>query len=256
MTQRRLPAAQLTALLWLLGSIAQAAPLTPNSGALSARGSLNGLGSFTLQATLQGGHFTGNATFAIEGQTLTAALMPQRSYVENGKCYFRIESNRARAELAGPCDSSSFSGRFESFIPGQGLRGGDFKGQVQLATQAPPATQTGNTLPGGKLSCAYHEAVRSFALGETTQYQLRYSNMPSLTLSANGSYRAGAQAGGNFVREGGQIRLTSGPWSGALGTLEPDRSGQPAVVFYIDQNRRANGVHIVDPYTTHCTRPR
>lgn len=246
----------LAAAVWLLAPGAQAAPLTPASGALTVNGSMDGIGSFTIQATLQGGNFTGNASFEIGGQTLAAALLPTRSYFENGKCYFRIENNRARAELGGPCDSNQFSGRFESFIPGQGMQGGNFKGQVRLAAQPAPVAPSGNTLPGGKLTCAYNEALRSFKLGETTQYQLRYSNMPSLTLSANGSYRAGSQSGGSFVREGQQIRLTSGPWSGALGTLEPDRSGQPAVVFYIDQNRRANGVHIVDPYTTRCTSPR
>jgi hypothetical protein len=30
------------------------------------------------------------------------------------------------------------------------------------------------------------------------------------------------------------------------------RSGRPAVVFHIEENRRADGVHIVDPYTTRC----
>ena len=80
--------------------------------------------------------------------------------------------------------------------------------------------------------------------------------MVSLTLAAGGTYRAGTQSSGRFVREGNAIRLTSRAWSGALGTLKPDRSGQPAVVFYIDQNRPPDGVHIVDPFTTRCTSPR
>lgn len=258
MAERQLYPAALAAsmLLALPASTVQAAPLTPASGALTVTGNMEGIGSFEIQATLQGGNFNGNAKFDIDGQTLRAALLPNRNYLENGKCYFRIDSGRARAELGGPCDSNSFRGRFESFIPGQGTRGGDFKGQVVLAAKPAAGAKAGSTLPSGKLTCAYNEAIRSFKLGETTQYQLRFSNMVSLTLAADGTYRAGTKSSGSFVREGSLIRLTSGTWSGAVGTLEPDRSGQPAVVFYIDQNRRPDGVHIVDPFTTRCTSPR
>ena len=234
----------------------QAAPLTPASGALTVSGRLGDSGRFEIRANLAGGNFHGNATFEIDGQTLSAPLLPKRSYLENGQCHFRIESGPARAELGGPCDSVGLRGRFESFVPGQGMRSGGVQGQVMLATQSVSAEGSSNALPAGKLSCAYMEPVRSFKLGETTQYLLRWSNLVSLTLSSDGHYRAGASASGEFVRQNGAIRLISGPWIGALARLETDRSGQASVVFYIDQNRRPDGVHIVDPYTTRCSKSR
>jgi hypothetical protein len=74
----------------------------------------------------------------------------------------------------------------------------------------------------------------------------------TLTLSPNGTYRTNS-ASGSFVREGDRLRLTSGAFAGAVGRLQPDRSGQPAVYFAREENRRANGVHIVDPGRTACT---
>jgi hypothetical protein len=52
------------------------------------------------------------------------------------------------------------------------------------------------------------------------------------------------------------VRLTSGAFAGAVGQLRPDRSGQPAVYFERDENRRPDGTPIVDIATTACTKAR
>lgn len=236
-------------------------PLGPNSGAMTFAGEVRdndgGQGEFRISATLSGGDFRGTLRLTLDGQTVEAPLIPARSYLENGKCYFRAESGRARAELGGPCDTASIRGTFETFIPGEGLSNGTMSGRVQSAAAAPvaPAAARSGVLPTGRLTCAYQDRRIGVGMGETTQYSLAYSNMASLTLDAAGTYRT-ASAGGRFTRAGDKIRLTSGAWAGAVGTLEADRSGEPAVVFHIEENRRANGVHVVDPYTTRCTRAR
>jgi hypothetical protein len=112
----------------------------------------------------------------------------------------------------------------------------------------PPAS---GVLPTAKLTCAWQERIGGNVAGDPARYELRFSNMVTLTL-AGGTYRTNA-ASGSFTRQGDTIRLTSGAFAGAVGRLRPDRSGQPAVYFEIDENRRANGVHIVDPRTTACT---
>ncbi len=243
----------------LAATMAQAAPLTPNSGALTVDGKVtdrdNNAGAFSVQAILKDGHFTGTATFTIAGTSIAGPLLEQRSYLENGRCYFRMESGRNRAEFGGKCDSTGMDGRFESFADGQ-LKNGTAKASFTLAGGAPVAAASGS-LPGGKLTCAFNEPKIGVKWGETTQYSLRFSNLVSLTLDPSGTYTTGNGGRGRFTREaGGKIRLGSGPWQGALGTLENDRSGAPAVVFHIEENRRPDGVHLVDPYTTHCTSPR
>jgi hypothetical protein len=244
----------LAALFGLAQAGALAAPLTPSSGKLAVSGTLAGDGRYDIRATLKGGNFSGSAKLTVGGRTLELPLLEKRSYLENGKCYFRFEQGRARGELSGKCDSESFEGRFETFLDGD-LRNGSQKGQVALAGGA-AATAAAGQVPTAKLTCAYQERKFSAKWGESTQYSLHFSNMSTLTLTG-GKYRAGQSGSGSFERVGrDKVRLTSGTWAGAIGTLEPDRSGRPAVVFHIEENRRADGVHIIDPYTTHCTEGR
>lgn len=250
------------ALAPLLGSAAVlAAPLTPNSGALTVTGELADsgapVGSFNFQAVLKDGNFTGTATLTVDGTTLSGPLLDRRSYLENGRCYFRFENGRARAEISGKCDDAGLeAGRFETFIPGVGLKTGTAKAAFQLAGgAAATASVAAGKLPSGKLICAYNEPKISFKWGEATQYSLQYSNMVNLTLDPGGAYVAGS-ARGRYSRQGNKIRLLSGPFEGAVGSLENDRSGTPAVIFHIEENKRADGVHVVDPYTTRCTKAR
>lgn len=237
----------------------QAAPLTPNSGALQATGSVTDgsgqQGQFAVRATLKGGNFTGSGRLTIGGQTVDGALIPGRSYLENGQCHFYFESGRSRAEVGGRCDSTTLTGKYEAFIPGEGLQLGTMTGRIALGTPSAAAPDAGS-LPTGKLTCAYNDRRLAAGFGETTQYSVAFSNMVSLTLNPAGTYVAGSGGGGRFVRSGDRIRLTTGTWAGAVGVLEPDRSGAPAVVFRLDENRRPNGVHIVDPQTTRCTKAR
>lgn len=262
MLRTTLPAAATAVLLFTSGAVqAQAGrPLGPNSGAMTLAGEMRdndgGQGEFRISAVLTGGNFRGTLRLTLDGQTVEAPLIPARSFLENGKCYFRAESGRARADLGGPCDTASIRGTFETFIPGKDLSIGAISGRVQsAAASAAPAPDRSGVLPAARLTCAYQDRRIGVGMGETTQYSLAYSNMASLTLDPAGTYRT-ASGGGRFTRTGDKIRLTSGAWAGAVGTLEPDRSGEPAVVFHIEENRRADGVHIVDPYTTRCTRAR
>ena len=241
-----------------LSSAAIAGPLTPDSGPMTASGTFQdgsgGQGRFSISATLKAGDFSGMMRLSMGDQSFEGPLISARSYLENGKCYFRAENGRARAELGGPCDSIAIRGRFETFLPGDGVRTGAMEGQVQLARGPAPALASGVT-PAAKLTCAYQDRRIGVGMGQATEYSLSFGNMVSLTLSPAGTYVAG-KSGGRFIRDGDKVRLTSGAWAGAIGTLEPDRSGRPAVVFYIEENRRSNGVHIVDPYTTRCTEAR
>lgn len=257
MTEMKSTALTLAAVLGL-SSAAIAAPLTPDSGPMTTSGTLQdssgGRGTFSISASLKGGDFSGTMRLSIGEQSFEGQLITARSYLENGKCYFRAENGRARAELGGPCDSASIGGRFETFLPGDGVRNGAMEGHVQLARSPAPAS-LGGVLPKAKLTCAYQNRRIGVGMGQATEYSLAFSNMASLALSPAGAYVAGTSSG-RFTREGDKIRLTSGPWAGAIGTLEPDRSGRPAVVFHIENNRRPSGVHIVDPYTTRCTEAR
>lgn len=235
--------------------------LGSDSGAMTLAGEIRdndgGTGDFRISAVLSGGDFRGTLRLTLDGQTVEAPLIPARSYLENGKCYFRAESGRARAELGGPCDTASIRGTFETFMPGEGLSNGAMSGRIQRAAapSAAPSAARAGVLPTARLTCAYQDRRIGVGMGETTQYSLAYSKMAALTLDAAGTYRT-ASGGGRFTRAGDKIRLTSGAWAGAVGTLERDRSGEPAVVFHIEENRRADGVHVVDPYTTRCTRAR
>jgi len=248
-----LRAAALAALVVLAHAGAAAAALGPSSGRLAVAGTLAGGGRFEIDATLKGGNFSGTGKVSVGGQSFEGPLLERRSYLENGKCYFRFEQGRARADISGKCDSSGLEGRFETFIAGD-LRNGSSSGRLTLLGGGAAAVAAGQ-LPTAKLTCAYQDRRIGVRPGEMTQYSLHFSNLATLTL-ANGKYSAG-KSGGTFERVGkDKIRLTSGTWMGAIGTLEPDRSGQPAVVFHIEENRRPDGVHLVDPYTTRCTESR
>lgn len=249
---------------WIIAALAAACfataahgeALTPNSGALEASGAVrdgDGVqGQFAVRAQLRQGAFTGVGRLVLGGQTVEGALIPGRSYLENGQCHFYFESGRARAEVGGPCDSTVMTGKFEAFIPGEGLKLGAMNGRIAVGNPL-AATARPGVLPSGKLTCAYNDRRFAAGLGETTQYSLAFSNIVSLTLNPAGTYATGSGRGGAFLRAGDQIRFTSGALAGAVGSLRPDRSGTASVVFEIDQNRRPNGVHIVDPYTTNCT---
>jgi hypothetical protein len=239
-------------------SVALAAPLGPNAGALSVSGTANdhdgNKGSFSIQAVLKDGNFTGTGQLAVGPAKVEGALNPKLSYFENGKCYFRWEAGPSRAAISGACDSAALTGgRMESFTPDIGAKNGEAQGQVSGGAGAPAPTSPAGTMPTGKLTCAFIDR-RIGVGGSSTQYSLGISNMATLTLSAGG-YRT-ANGAGRFSRSGDKIKLAEGPFDGAVGTLEADRSGTPAVVFHIEENRRPNGVHIVDPYTTRCTQAR
>jgi hypothetical protein len=236
-----------------------AAPLTANSGAIAAKGELADggrvVGSFMVQAVLRDGNFSGSAALVAGGSTVSGPLVEKRSYFENGRCYFRVENGRAHAEVSGKCDSAGMEGRFQSFNPDGAMSSGTAKASFVLAGGTPAAQAA--RLPSGKLTCAYNEPKIGIRMGEITQYSLRFSNLASLTLDPAGTYVAGNGARGRFTQiAGDKIRLVSGPWEGAIGSLENDRSGAPAVVFHIEENRRPDGIHIVDPYSTHCTKAR
>ncbi len=247
-------------LLFALGAAATfpaaAAVLTPNHGPVAYTGQVAGsdgeAGAFSVEAVLRQGSFAGQARLSIGGVTIAGPLL-KRSYLENGRCYFYLENGRERAEFGGPCATDRIEGRFDLFHPSTGGKTGTITGKGSAAAAKTSAAPV--PLPTAKLTCAYQDRRIGVGLGQTTQYSLAFSNLGSLTLSPGGSYRAGT-TGGRYVRSGDKIKLASGPWAGAIGSIERDRSGEPAVVFHIDENRRADGVHRVDPYTTRCTQAR
>lgn len=232
--------------------------ISPNAGPVEGRGTLTGndgrAGTWSVQAVLKDGNFTGEATLSLDGAGFAAPLLRGRSYVENGKCHFSFERDRARATLGGPCTSDSIEGKLDAFLPGQGGVVGQIKGTLRFGKVQAETPQTG-TLPAGKLNCAWWETRVTYQTGEINGRELRHSNMATLTLLPGGTYRT-ANTSGNFVHEGDRIRLTSGAFSGAVGRLRADRSGEPAVYFERDENRREGGVPIVDPATTACTKAR
>lgn len=244
----------------ILGSVmlfAQAGgAVSANAGPLEGRGTLKDgdgrSGVWSVQAVLKGGSFTGEASITLGEFSVTALLLPGRSFVENGKCYFAFEKDRARATLGGPCSADSISGKFDGFLPGQGAVVGEMTGTLRFGkAAAAPKSE----LPVGKLTCAWWETRVTYKSGELNSRELRPSNMGTLTLLPGGNYRT-ANTSGKFVKEGARIRLTSGAFRGAIGQLRADRSGEPAVYFELDENKRANGVHIIDPATTSCTKAR
>ncbi|WP_207458983.1 hypothetical protein [Azospirillum sp. SYSU D00513] len=235
-----------------------AAPLTADQGAVAFSGSLTDSGGrpgdFAVEATLAKGDFTGRGRITTSGYSVEGPIV--RGYLENGRCSIRIENGRSRGEISGTCDTDRIGGRFETFHPGGGLLTGTVAGTARAAgVEDRPAGQD-IPLPTAKLTCAYQDRKIGVGLGETTQYSLAYSNMVSLTLTASGTYAVGSGGTGQFARSGNKLTLTSGPYEGAVGTVELDRSGEPAVLFLREENETPAGVHRVDPYTTRCTRAR
>lgn len=230
-------------------------PVTPNAGSLEGQGSVSGLSEgpaqWAVRGTLKGGNFTGQGTLSLGGTTFTAPLVSGRSYLENGKCYFHFERDRTRVSIGGPCTTDSIAGNLDAFVPGSGVLIGQIKGELRFGSPQAATAKVG-ALPTSKLTCAWWDTRVTFKAGEVNSRELRFSNMGTLTLSANGTYRT-ASSSGTFTREGGGVRLKTGAFAGALGQLRPDRSGQPAVYFEREENKRPNGVHIVDPNTTACT---
>ncbi len=244
--------------LLFAGHAMAAGVVPPNAGPMTGRGTLQDSsgrsGQWSVRAVLKDGNFTGEGTLLLDGITFTGPLIRGRSYVENGKCHFAFEKDRARASLGGPCTTDSLEGKFDSFLPGQGVVVGEVKGSLSFGRGSTAAVQNG-VLPTGKLTCAWWETQVTYKVGELNNRQLRNSNMATLTLSPNGTYRT-ANTTGTFVRDGSRIRMTSGAFNGAVGQLRPDRSGAPAVYFERSENQRSGGVHIVDPATTACTKAR
>ncbi|MCP3734326.1 hypothetical protein M9979_05465 [Sphingomonas sp. RP10(2022)] len=252
---------------WMLAAmtpmlLAAQAPVPPDMGPVTGDGVLTdrdgqAIGTWSIDARLAGGRFDGTGSVTIRGQTFAAALLPARSYLENGRCVFHWERERARAEIAGPCSTTGIDGHLSAFIPTGDVYSVDGYARGRLAWRAPGRAPAAGVVPGTRLICAYQERIGGTVIGGgAATYALRYSNMGFLELSAGGSYRT-AHTAGRWVRgTGDSIRLTSGQFAGAVGRLRPDGSGAPAVYFERDENRTAAGVPIVDIARTACTAKR
>lgn len=226
--------------LFLFPNPGFASSLTPNQGAVKFHVSItrgDGAGaSIDLNLTLAGGDFTGQAV--VSPRTKLDFSGSVKGYFENGRCVLRIDGPSGRTlELSGQCTSDSYSGRFESH--GRGDRvAGEFKGSAAAAS-ASAVNRSQVPLPTTKLICSYQKHVG------TSQYELAFSSMGSITLAANGTYVTGTGMRGNYVREADKVRLTTGNWKGYIADVDLDRSGEPKLVF-----------RSIDPGITSCTIPR
>jgi len=233
-------------------------PVTANMGAVTGHGVLTDrdgrpLGTWSVTAVLKAGQFTGSSTVVIQGQTVSLPLIANRSYLENSRCVFYSEQDRTHVELSGPCTSNGIGGYLNAFIPTGEVYSVSGYVSGALAFKAPGAVPKAGIVPKGRLTCAWMERMGGVVAGQDYHYELRYSNMGFLQLSPQGTYTT-ANTSGKWVRgPGDTIRLTSGQFAGAIGHLQPDKSGQPAVYFERDENRDARDVHIVDPQRTSCT---
>lgn len=235
-----------------------AAPLSPNQGSVTITGTLEQTdgagGAFDIQAVLNDGDFSGAAKVTIAGEVVEGALYKGRSYFENGRCIFYVESGRSRAEVRGPCDTTRFGaqgGTFDVWSPGSGGRVGKAEGRIVVG--APGRTAQTGVLPTSRLACVYQEINASFTPGQATQLG-QIISQGALTLRPAGTYVAGASGTpGRFTKSGNKLRFTSGPWAGAVATLEPDRSGQPSLTFDREENKSAGRVL---PQTIRCTQRR
>lgn len=167
---------------------------------------------------------------------------------------FEIEQGRSHVHLGGPCTTTAISGLLGGFVAGTeyGSVNGTMRGTLRFGRAAAAASSGAGILPTRKLTCAFMDRVGGNVAGDMPDYQLHYSAMVTLTLSPAGRYATNV-GGGAFARQGNAVRLTSGPFAGATGRLQADRSGQPAVYFEREENRRANGSFIIDPGRTACT---
>jgi hypothetical protein len=225
---------------------------------MTAQGVLNDhdghRGTWSVQAILKDGNFTGSGSVTLAGSTVAGALDPKRSYVESGRCYFEIEQGRNHVNIGGPCTTSSISGRMNGFFDGDS-RSGEFQGTLRFGGSAAAPAAASAAVPTAKLTCAYQLRLGGVVGGDLQHYELRMSNMVTLTLTRDGAYRTNASSG-RYTRAGDTIRLVGGAFDGAVGRLRPDRSGQAAVYFERDENRGPGGVPIVDVATTACTKAR
>jgi hypothetical protein len=240
------------------------APIGPNAGAVSGGGTLTDtggkpIGTWAVTATLAAGKFSGTGTVTIAGQTFSAPLNAARSFVENSRCVFAWEQGRARAEVSGPCTTGGLGGYLSAFIPAgeiysvTGFAAGQLKwGGAGAKGPAALGAAPSGVVPTGRLGCGYMERVGGNVAGDLPRYEYRVSNMGFLQLGAGGTYQT-AHTSGRWVRAGGNaIKLVGGQFAGAIGRLQPDNSGAPAVYFERDENRDARGVPIVDVYRTFC----
>lgn len=254
---RRVP---LFLLLLSLATPAVAADLTPNSGPMQFSAQLlDGgiqIGQFSADAVLAEGNFTGIMSATVGGVTLQGELISSRSYLENGTCLLYAESGRNRLLLRGPCDDSQFGGQqgsFEGFFEGVGSVRGGMVGTI-AAEGAPASVQLVEAIgvPAGTLTCFWYEHHRATSNHEINEYLTAISMMIVLRLHEDGRYETGASAG-TYRLIGDKVLLDGGMFSGAMGTLRPDRSGAAAVVFLREENRDRTGAGLIDPDTTHCT---
>lgn len=236
----------------------EGAAVTPDAGAVHGEGTIvnreGQSGTWSVDAVLSGGDFTGTGIVNFGGMTVNGTLDPRRSYLENGRCYFEIVEGRSHVTVGGNCTTTALNGNAQGFIAGlDGTPNGTVAGTLRFGAAGAARTARAEApLPTAKLTCAWMERIGGNVGGQDYHYALRISNMGTLTLSPGGTYRTTATSG-RFVREGDAVRLTSGAFAGAVGRLRPDRSGVPAVYFERDENKRPDGVHIVDPARTACT---
>lgn len=246
------------AALLLAASPAAAQQLSPNAGAFSGEGQLNdhdrNSGTWQAKGALREGKFSGSLSIALGGKPMTVTLQPGPAYLENGFCVLKGESGRNRMELRGKCDRTHFGpGTISGYFDQDRSFNGEFSGKLSWGAATPVAAP--GVLPTARLSCGYRERTGGNVAGQLPYYENRTSLMGFLLLSADGTYRT-QNGAGRFVRQGDAIRLSSGAYAGAVGRLRPDNSGVPAVYFDLDENRRANGSPIVDPWSTFCVRQR
>jgi len=231
--------------------------VTPNMGAVTGNGTLtdrdgNPLGTWSVDGTLKAGKFTGTLSAALKGQTVALPLIDTRSYLENGRCVLHAEEGRTRFEVSGPCTSNGIAGFLSAFVPAGEIYSVDGYASGSLTFAKPGNAAKTGVLPTTRLTCAWMERVGGNVAGQDYHYELRPSNMGFLQFT--GSTYTTAHTSGTWARGAGdEIRLTSGQFAGAVGHLQPDKSGQPAVYFERDENRDNHDIHIVDPQRTSCT---
>lgn len=277
------PASLVIASLGLAAPLA-AGPLSPNAGVFAGEGTLDdgdgNQGTWQASGTLARGEISGTLAVTLAGKAMTVTMRPGSAFMENGRCILKGEEGRNRFELSGTCDTDSFGpGYISGYFDGGPSVSGRFSGALRwgpaareaarapanaagpvqaaapASAAAPAPAPVAGTLPTARLLCGYRERIGGVVAGEIATYENRVSLMGYLQLSAGGTYST-RQGSGRFTREGSAIRLVSGPWAGTLGQLEPDNSGEPAVYFERDDNRRADGTPLIDPYRTFCVRQR
>lgn len=228
------------------------AQLNPNAGPVSGEGTLNdndgNRGTWNLTGNLAKGEFTGTINMTLGERAMTVEM--KNAFHENGNCILKGENGRNRFELSGKCNPTAFGpGRINGYFDRHGTFDGFFAGTLRWGKAAAKPAAKG-VVPTAKLMCAVRERVGGNVAGDLPRYETRPSSMVSLTLSG-GTYRT-RNATGAYTVAGDRIRFTSGVYAGAVGELRPDNSGAPAVYFNLEENRRANGTPIVDPWTTAC----